>query len=144
VPPLRARPSDVALLAEHFLRTCAADNEKSLKGFTPRALAALLAHPWPGNVRELQNAVEQAVVLCRGHTVDLEDLPIAPEPSSGDQLKLMIPGITMAELERYAILKTLESCGGSPTKAAAILGISRRTIQYRLQQWGVSRSGNGD
>jgi two-component system response regulator HydG len=141
VPPLRARPSDVALLAEHFLRQYAEENEKGIHGFTQRAVDALLAHPWPGNVRELQNAVEQAVVLCESGTVDAEDLPIAPAPTEIDPLKMMIPGITLAELERYAILKTLEACGGSPTRAAAILGVSRRTIQYRLQEWGLSKTG---
>ncbi|MDH5674108.1 MAG: sigma-54 dependent transcriptional regulator [Myxococcales bacterium] len=139
VPPLRARPSDVTLLADHFLRQYAEENEKTVHGFDQRARNALLAHPWPGNVRELQNAIEQAVVLCEGDTIEAEDLPIAPAPAELDSLKMMIPGITLAELERYAILKTLEACGGSPTRAAAVLGISRRTIQYRLQQWGLSR-----
>jgi DNA-binding NtrC family response regulator len=90
-------------------------------------------------VRELENAIEQAVVLCEGDTVDVEDLPIAPAQPSADPLKLMIPGVSMAELERYAILRTLEACGGSPSKAASVLGISRRTIQYRLHEWGLSR-----
>ncbi len=143
VPPLRARPSDITLLGEHFLRQYAEENEKEIHGFTQRAVDALLAHPWPGNVRELQNAVEQAVVLCEGDSVDAEDLPIAPAPAELDPLKMMIPGITLAELERYAILKTLEACGGSPTKAANILGVSRRTIQYRLQEWGLSKPGKG-
>jgi DNA-binding NtrC family response regulator len=139
VPPLRARPSDVSLLAGHFLRRYAEENEKKIHGLSQRATDALLAHPWPGNVRELENAIEQAVVLCEGDTVDVEDLPIAPAQPSADPLKLMIPGVSMAELERYAILRTLEACGGSPSKAASVLGISRRTIQYRLHEWGLSR-----
>jgi DNA-binding NtrC family response regulator len=139
VPPLRARPSDVSLLAGHFLRRYAEENEKDIHGMSQRATDALLAHPWPGNVRELENAIEQAVVLCEGDTVDVEDLPIAPAQPSADPLKLMIPGVSMAELERYAILRTLEACGGSPSKAASVLGISRRTIQYRLHEWGLSR-----
>jgi DNA-binding NtrC family response regulator len=139
VPPLRARPSDVSLLAGHFLRRYALENEKDIHGLSQRATDALLAHPWPGNVRELENAIEQAVVLCEGETVDVEDLPIAPAQPSADPLKLMIPGVSMAELERYAILRTLEACGGSPSKAASVLGISRRTIQYRLHEWGLSR-----
>jgi hypothetical protein len=94
-------------------------------------------------VRELQNAVEQAVVLCEGDLVDVHDLPIAPAPSQVEPLRLMIPGVTLSELERYAILRTLEACGNSPTKAAAVLGISRRTIQYRLQEWGLSRPPRG-
>ena len=143
VPPLRMRPSDIPMLAEHFLRRYADENEKTLRGLTKRAIDALLAHPWPGNVRELENAIEQAVVLCEADLVDVHDLPIAPAPSQVDALRLMIPGVTMAELERFAILRTLEACGNSPTKAATVLGISRRTIQYRLQEWGLSRPPRG-
>ncbi|MGB5810952.1 MAG: helix-turn-helix domain-containing protein, partial [Polyangiales bacterium] len=67
------------------------------------------------------------------------DLPIEPADREGDPLSLLVPGVTLAEVERYTIMKTLEAVGGSPTKAAAILGISKRTIQYRLQEWGVTR-----
>ncbi len=143
VPPLRMRPSDIPMLAEHFLRHYAEENEKPLRGLTQRATEALLSHPWPGNVRELQNAIEQAVVLCEDDMVDAQDLPIAKSGSEVDPLRLMIPGVTLAELERFAILRTLETCGNSPTKAAAVLGISRRTIQYRLQEWGLSRAPRG-
>jgi two-component system response regulator HydG len=139
VPPLRSRPGDVPLLADHFLRRFAAENDKPIERFTERAMSALLAYPWPGNVRELQNAVEQAVVLCKGEQIELEDLPLSHTPNEADQIRLMIPGVTMEELERFAILRTLDAVGGSPTKAAAILGISRRTIQYRLQEWGLAR-----
>jgi two-component system response regulator HydG len=144
VPPLRMRPSDIPMLAEHFLRHYSDENEKSIRGLTQRATEALLSHPWPGNVRELQNAIEQAVVLCEDDMVDADDLPIASGGSEVDPLRLMIPGVTLAELERFAILRTLETCGNSPTKAAAVLGISRRTIQYRLQEWGLSRSPRGN
>jgi two-component system response regulator HydG len=144
VPPLRARPSDIPLLADHFLRRFTAENDKSIAGFSARAMNAMLAHPWPGNVRELQNAVEQAVVLCKGEEIEPSDLPLSHTPSEADSIRLMIPGITMAELERFAILRTLDAVGGSPTKAAAMLGISRRTIQYRLQEWGLSRIATGD
>lgn len=137
VPPLRARPSDVPLLAEHFLRRFALENEKELLGFSADAREVLVAHPWPGNVRELQNVVEQAVVLCEGSEVGTEDLPIARELRDSEPVRLMIPGVTLAELERFAIQRTLESVGGSPSKAAAILGISRRTIQYRMREWGL-------
>jgi DNA-binding NtrC family response regulator len=143
VPPLRMRPSDIPMLAEHFLRRCAEENEKSIRGLTQRATDALLSHPWPGNVRELENAIEQAVVLCEDDMVDAEDLPISAGGNEVDPLRLMIPGVTLAELERFAILRTLEACGNSPTKAAGVLGISRRTIQYRLQEWGLSRSPRG-
>jgi DNA-binding NtrC family response regulator len=91
-------------------------------------------------VRELQNAVEQAVVLCKGDRVGLADLPLTRVSNEAESIRLLIPGITLAELERFAILRTLDAVGGSPSRAAAVLGISRRTIQYRLQEWGSPRS----
>jgi DNA-binding NtrC family response regulator len=139
VPPLRARPSDVPLLADHFLRLYAEENEKDVHGFTPRAREALLSYPWPGNVRELQHAIEQAVVLCEKKLIRTEDLPIEPPDREVEPLSLLVPGVTLEEVERYTIMKTLEAVGGSPTKAAAILGISKRTIHYRLEQWGVAK-----
>ena len=139
VPPLRARPSDIPLLADHFLRFYAEENDKHVHGFTGRAREALLAYPWPGNVRELQHAIEQAVVLCQDELIGTEDLPIAPADCEADPLSLMIPGVTLAEVERYTIMKTLEAVGGSPTKAARVLGVSKRTIQYRLQEWSVGK-----
>jgi two-component system response regulator HydG len=137
------RPSDIPTLAEHFVRLYAEENERPVRGLTQPAVDALLSHPWPGNVRELQNAIEQAVVMCEEELVDAHDLPISPAQQQVEPLRLMIPGVTMAELERYAILRTLEACGNSPTKAATVLGISRRTIQYRLQNWGLSRPPRG-
>jgi two-component system response regulator HydG len=88
-------------------------------------------------VRELQNAVEQAVVLCKAERIEFEDLPLSRVSTDAESIRLLIPGVTMAELERFAILRTLDAVGGSPSRAAAILGISRRTIQYRLQEWGL-------
>ncbi len=139
VPPLRARPSDIPLLADHFLRAYAVENGKHVHGFTQRAREALLGYPWPGNVRELQHAIEQAVVLCEKDLISTEDLPMEPPDRDAEPLSLMIPGVTLAEVERYAITKTLEAVGGSPTKAARILGVSKRTIQNRIQEWGLSK-----
>lgn len=139
VPPIRARPSDIPLLADHFLRLYADENAKHVHGFTPRAREALLAYPWPGNVRELQHAIEQAVVLCEKDLIGTEDLAIEPPDREVEPLSLLVPGVTLAEVERYTIMRTLEAVGGSPTKAAKILGISKRTVQYRLQEWGVRK-----
>jgi DNA-binding NtrC family response regulator len=69
----------------------------------------------------------------------MEDLPIQPSRNESEPLSLLVPGVTLAEVERYTIIKTLESVGGSPTKAAAILGVSKRTIHYRLQEWGITK-----
>ncbi len=140
VPPLRARPSDIPLLAEHFRKQYASEHERDVNGFTPGAMETLMAHPWPGNVRALQNAVEQAVVMCEGTTIDVGDLPFGTPVQEVEPLKMMIPGVTMAEIERYAIVKTLESVDWSTSRAATVLGISRRTIQYRLKEWGITRT----
>ncbi|MFK7986761.1 MAG: sigma-54 interaction domain-containing protein [Sandaracinaceae bacterium] len=138
VPPLRARPSDIPLLAHAFLERYANENERTVLGFTAAAEKAMHAYSWPGNVRELEHVVEQAVVFAEGERIDVADLPIHPPRENFDPLHFLVPGITIAELERYAILRTLESVDGSPSKAASILGISRRTIQYRLRQWGLA------
>jgi two-component system response regulator HydG len=134
MPPLRLRGSDVIVLAEHFLRKFALDNHKRIEGFTAEARTKLLGHRWPGNVRALENAIERAVVLGEGPLLAPEDLPIEEPPDGLGSLR--IPGSTMAEIERYAITKTLESTG-STTRAAEVLDISIRTIQYRLHEYGI-------
>jgi len=137
MPPLRLRGNDVLTLADHFLRRFALENHKRIDGITDRARAKIGAHRWPGNVRELENTIERAVVLCEGNELDSDDLPL--EAVCETHLAISIPGSTMAELERYAILKTLDACGGSTTRTAHLLGISLRKIQYRLHEYGVAR-----
>ena len=137
VPALRARPSDIPMLAEHFLLRFAEENEADVQGFSEEAMSLMLDYPWPGNVRELMNVVEQAVVLAEGPLVEAHDLPIRPVHTPQAALPLMVPGVTLAEVERYVIMKTLDSVDGSRHRAAEILGISRRTLQYRLQEWGI-------
>jgi two-component system response regulator HydG len=139
MPPLRARGEDVAALADHFARKFAVLNKKPTPRLTDRARAKLAAQPWPGNVRALENLIERAVVLCPSSVIDEEDLPFDDEADLGPSSTPRIPGSTMAELERHAILKTLECCGGSTARAAELLQISIRTIQYRLHEYGVLR-----
>ncbi|WP_437275760.1 sigma-54 dependent transcriptional regulator [Sorangium sp. So ce375] len=136
MPPLRIRDTDVLLLANHFLRRFAAENHRKIDGFTDEARSKLVAHRWPGNVRELENAIERAVVLCDDARIDAEHLPIDAAPVAKGALR--VPGATMAEIERYAILSTLEATNGSTTRAAEILDISIRTIQYRLHEYGMT------
>jgi DNA-binding NtrC family response regulator len=136
MPPLRARPSDIPLLGSYFLDKYTKENGKTVTGFTDAALERLVGYAWPGNVRELENAIERAVVVCRGDQVRPEDLAPSILPSSqlADGLP-PIPGSTMADIERHAILKTLEHTGGSTSRAAEILGISARKIQYKLREY---------
>lgn len=137
MPPLRIRDTDVLLLANHFLRRFAGDNAKrQIEGFSDLARAKIVAHRWPGNVRELENAIERAVVLCDGNQIEEEHLPIDVAPVAKGSVR--IPGATMAEIERYAILSTLEATNGSTTRAAEMLDISVRTIQYRLHEYGLA------
>ena len=140
MPPLRDRREDIPALAQHFLERFVEENGKPLVGFSPEALAALVGHEWPGNVRELENAIERAVVMSKGPHVEARDLPPALAGSAApgaraDADAVTIPGSSMYEIERYAILKTLESTKGSTSKAAEILGISVRSIQYKLQEY---------
>jgi two-component system response regulator HydG len=137
MPPLRVRGGDVLVLAGHFLRKFAQENHKRVDGFTEDARTKLLHHRWPGNVRALENAMERAVVLCEGTMIDAADLPFEAAPETLGPLR--IPGSTMAELERHAILTTLEAVDGSTTKAAELLDISVRTIQYRLNEYRASK-----
>ncbi len=142
MPPLRLRGADIVMLAEHFLRRFALENHRRVEGFTDRARTKLMGSRWPGNVRALENTIERAVVLSSGPLIDADDLPFEAAPESFGSVR--IPGATMAEIERYAILKTLEATGGSTTKAADILDISVRTIQYRLHEYGISKQGSKD
>jgi two-component system response regulator HydG len=138
MPPLRVRGGDILVLASHFLRRFAEENHKRVDGFTDKARAKILGHRWPGNVRALENAIERAVVLCEGAKLDEGDLPFETAPESLGPLR--IPGATMAEIERHAIMTTLDAVNGSTSKAADILDISVRTIQYRLNEYGMARS----
>ncbi len=134
MPALRARPTDVPLLASFFLRKYAGENGKEVRGFSPEALEMLTGYGWPGNVRELENVVERAVVLAQSAEVTAGDLP--PQlAATKTRIGLHIPGATMEEIERYAITKTLESTGGSTSRAAEILNISVRKIQYKLHEY---------
>jgi len=135
MPPLRERKSDIPALAKFFLDRYAKENSKPLESFAPETMELLMAYDWPGNVRELENAVERSVVLASGSLVEPGHLPPNVRPRVTPSGMPIIPGATLRDLERYAILETLKATGGSTSKAAEMLGISVRTIQYRLHQY---------
>jgi len=135
MPPLRDRRSDIPALAKFFLDRYTKENAKQVDGFAPETMELLISYDWPGNVRELENAVERAVVLTTGPTVEARFLPPNVRPRLTPAGMPVIPGATLADIERYAILETLKATGGSTSKAAELLGISVRTIQYRLHQY---------
>jgi two-component system response regulator HydG len=139
LPPLRARGSDVLLLAQHFLGRLSRQSEKRIDGLSPQVAEKLLAYTWPGNVRELQNCMERAVALARFEEVMVEDLPEkirsyrrqAVLVDSDDPSELL----TMEEVERRYILRVLEAAGGNKTIAARILGFDRKTLYRKLESY---------
>jgi two-component system response regulator HydG len=143
VPALRERREDIPLLAQHFLKTFAQRNRKTLQGFTPRAMDRLLRYPWPGNVRELMNTVERGVVLCRTDVLDEEDVaPVleaeTPQASAGQGgVAAAMTGASLEDVEKAAILKTLDEAGGNKSEAARRLGITRRTLHLKLKKYGL-------
>jgi len=142
VPPLRDRREDVAELAAFFLDRCAREHNKSIRGFSGDALRALDAYDFPGNVRELENIVERAVTLASGPQIGLGDLPhevsgAAARPSPA-LLTLPDEGCdldsVLGEVERRLILQALERSGGVRTAAAKTLGVTLRSLRYRMQK----------
>ena len=140
IPPLRDRIEDVPLLADHFLRMFASKHGKAVEGVSDAALHLMGNYGWPGNVRELENAIERAVVLCRGGMVDVDDLPPElrdPQAGHGRQITFSV-GTPLAEVERRMIMETLKFTRGDKRLAADLLGIATRTI-YRKIEAGLVR-----
>jgi DNA-binding NtrC family response regulator len=131
LPPLRERVEDIPLLALAFLQKYSGVATRPVRGFSPRAMSLLLAHPWPGNVRELENVVERAVNLCTGEEISVEDLGVNMGlPGSEFTLKGLGPQPTLRELTRAYVAQILGQTGNDKEQAARILGVSERTL-YR-------------
>jgi DNA-binding NtrC family response regulator len=141
LPPLRERRTDIPALVSFFLRRYASENGKKIDTFADDALRTLVEYRWPGNVRELANVVERAVVLAKSARIERHHLPPSVVPSAERDGFPTIPGCSIADLERYAILTTLEACGGSTSKAATVLGVSPRKIQYKLHEYTQDEKG---
>jgi two-component system response regulator HydG len=138
LPALSERASDIPALAMHFLKRYARENAKDVATISDAALALLVGHSWQGNVRELENVIERAVVVAEGESIEPRHLPPELAASSRRGKTPTIPGATLDELERHAILTTLEAVSGSTSRAAEILDISVRKIQYKLQEYGAT------
>jgi len=138
LPPLRERRGDLPLLVGHFLDAFNREFGRQLRGVEPRALARLEAHGWPGNVRELRDVLERAVLLGEGETLGTADLPPLGRERPGEgALRLPPGGVDFASLERGLVAEALERSDGSPTRAAALLGMSRDQIRYRIEKFGL-------
>ncbi len=144
VPPLRERKDDLPLMITAFIKEFAEDNGKKIEGIDPRARSVLYAYDWPGNVRQLRNCLESAVVMTSGTVITLDDLP--PSIRAGtDAASIRIPvGVSMAEAEKEVILQTLSAQNGNKSKTAEVLGIGRKTLHRKLDEYGMSKDGSGE
>ncbi len=142
LPPLRQRADDIPLLAQHFMNRFAAKNNKRIKGFTPGAMDRLVRYAWPGNVRELENVIERASILLLGEHISERELPERLKaPEQGEALDDILESdcLTLDDVERAVILKTLKRFGGNKTEAARALGITRKTLHARLNKYQSGR-----
>jgi DNA-binding NtrC family response regulator len=135
VPPLRERRDDIPLLMTAFLDQANKENNRNIKDISSEAKNAIYSYDWPGNIRELRNCIEAAVVLCRGNVIELGDLPPQVRGSGKNAKVDLDVGISLAEGERRLILSTITACKGNKTKAAQILGIGRKTLHRKLQEY---------
>src|SRR2546425_4411715 len=134
LPPLRERREDILLLANHFLRQYAQRYRKFPGGFDAAAMQALAEHPWPGNVRELDHAVERGVLLAQGDMVRAGDLGLRPPVSPGSP---RLEEMSLEEVERFLVQKTLARSNGNVSQAAKALGLSRSGLYRRMQKYGL-------
>jgi DNA-binding NtrC family response regulator len=159
VPPLRRRQDDIVPIAEHFAEAVAAKLGRRPPAIGKNAAEQLLSYPWPGNVRELRNVIDRAVVVCKGAALTPEDLALgddaqvapvrraAPAPKTAHASVSRVSGGTLSAqveaFEKELILDALERSAGNQSKAARLLGISRRVLILRLEQYGVPRPRKG-
>lgn len=138
VPPLRERKDDIPLLVASFLEEFAVENGKNIKGIDSQAKSAIYNYNWPGNIRELRNCIESAVVMCSGEEIKLEDLPPTVSKSAGDQSINIPANATLDEAEKIIILQTLAANKNNKSKTADLLGIGRKTLHRKLEEYGIN------
>jgi two-component system response regulator HydG len=141
IPPLNNRREDIPLLAQAFCTDLAAKNRKAIKGFTPQAMDRLIKYDWPGNVREMMNAIERAVVMAHSAYIEVEDLPdpiVAKESSAqiNTDDRVVLENVSLREMEKKVILRTLLEVDNNKSEAARRLGITRKTLHKKLKEYG--------
>jgi transcriptional regulator with PAS, ATPase and Fis domain len=148
IPPLRERHSDLPVLIEYFVKKHTRGTDRSIT-IDPAAKKLLHDYHYPGNVRQLESAIERAILLSENDTVTLEDLPpemAATRPASVDgdtQFKLPPEGVNFEDVERSLIMQAMERTDNNITKSAKLLGLTFRTLQYRLEKFGFKKDGEG-
>lgn len=153
VPPLRERRDDVPVLIDYFLKKHTRNTSRLIRGLDAEARRVMEDYAWPGNVRQLESAIERAILLCEGDLITVDDLPLEvraeSRPAAESQFKLPTEGIDFEDVERHLITQAMERTDYNITKAAKLLGLTFRTLQYRLDKFGIKRgdkrgAANGD
>jgi len=145
LPPLRERREDIPLLVEHLIRRAARESGKLVTGMSQEALELLSRYDWPGNVRELAHVIERSVVLAHRETIGLDELPHEVRyPATARPTDMLGDRPTLEELKRRYIHRVVEESGGNISRAAAILGVDRRSLYRMLQRYGMAVRGEGD
>jgi len=141
IPSLKQRQEDIPLLAQHFLDMFIKKNNKKIKGFTPKFMDLLLRYDWPGNVRELMNIIERSVVLSQSEYLDEEHIPniSCSQTTECTQTIQNIANKPLEDIERSAIISTLEDAKGNKSETARRLGITRKTLHKKLKQYGIMK-----
>ena len=144
VPSLKERKDDLPLLIDSFIKKFAAENEKEIIGIDSKAKAALLKYDWPGNIRQLQNCIESSVVMSNGKQIKLEDLPLSVSEYTGQEAISIPMGISLEDAEKIIIMQNLSANKGNKSKTADILGIGRKTLHRKLNEYGLELSDDDD
>lgn len=155
VPSLRDRRDDVPVLINFFLRKHTRNTSRLIRGFTPEAKRVMEDYGWPGNVRQLESAIERAILLAESDLIGIEDLPLEVRQDARPQVEsafaLPPEGVAFEDVERNLIMQAMERTDYNITKSAKLLGMTFRTLQYRLDKFGIKRperaraaSSNGD
>ncbi len=148
IPPLRERRSDVPVLIEYFLKKHTRDTKRQIK-LSTEAKRLLENYSYPGNVRQLESAIERATLLCENDTITLEDLPPemqlvqTPDANADALFKLPSNGVNFEDVERSLIMQAMERTDNNITKSAKMLGLTFRTLQYRLEKFGFKKETDG-
>ncbi len=148
VPPLRERREDIPVLIDYFVKKHTKNTSRLIKGLAPETKRILNDYGWPGNVRQLESAIERAILLCEGDTITPDDLPSEVRQESTSVatggFKLPAEGINFEEVEKNLILQAMDQTDYNITKAAKLLGLTFRTLQYRLEKFGIKRPDGKD
>jgi transcriptional regulator with PAS, ATPase and Fis domain len=143
IPPLRNRRDDIPTLVDFFIAKHSIGSHRPIRGLTAGARNLIMNYSWPGNVRQLESAIERAILLCEGSEIEAEDLPVELRQegtaSGAADFKLPPEGISFEDVERSLITQAMEQTNWNITRAAKLLGLSFRTLQYRLEKFGLKK-----